>query len=170
MSTSPGKLIFLDPLSNTNTLSSQLMQHTGSTYNARDFYSDHLGPDASCTSSGILVHRESGQRLFVPIKAYAGQKNDLDTLTELVRIDRFENGVGGYQWGDTNGPDGHYGGMKLDALVDMGLALRTGGKRPNGLGGVWPEVQVTDLGREVIGAYKDWKNERTPSSDQNNER
>lgn len=169
MSQAPNTLIFLDPLSNDNTLSQQLNKHTGSGYNARDFYSEHLGSDRSPTSSGILVHKKTGQRLFSPIKAYPGQKNDLDTLKELVRIERFEGGVGGYQWGDYRNADGDFGGNKLDALEEMGLAERTGGTRPSGLGGVWPEVRVTDKGREVIQAYMEWSKNRAVSNDNNND-
>jgi hypothetical protein len=165
MSKSLSNLIFLDPLSKDNNLSKQLKEHTGSSFSAKDFYSEHLGPDANCTPAGVLVHKESGTRLFAPFKGYKGQKNDLETLTELVRIERFEGGVGGYQWGDYRIADGNFGGSKLDKLEEMGLARRTGKSRPSGMGGSWPEVEVTDLGREVIQAYVEWSKEKAPSKD-----
>lgn len=169
MNQTPSPVIFLDPLNKNNTLSDQLMKHTGSPFSTKDFYSEHLGEFGNTTPAGVLVHRESGMRLFVPIKAYPGQENDLETLTELVRIERFCGGTSGYQWGNTRHKDGNYGGNKLDALEEMGLAVRTGGKHPNGLGGTWPEVEVTQRGHEVIKAYIEWNKNRAHENENNNE-
>jgi hypothetical protein len=76
-------------------------------------------------------------------------------LDELARIFRHEGGKGGYAWGDTRGSDGNRGAETLTHLVLLGLARRTGGDRPNQLGGSWPEVELTSAGmRAVIASGK----------------
>lgn len=67
-------------------------------------------------------------------------------LTELGRIFRFGNSCDGYQWGDTRGGDGNYGAETLACLTLLGYARRSGANVPNGLGGSWPEVEVTPNG------------------------
>lgn len=67
-------------------------------------------------------------------------------LSEMARIFRFANGKDGYQWGDTRGGDGNYGAETLACLCLLGYVRRTGGYSKNGLGGVWPEVEVTPAG------------------------
>jgi len=67
-------------------------------------------------------------------------------LTELSRIFRFGNGRDGFQWGDTRRAEGNYGAETLACLTLMGYARRTGGDVRNGLGGTWPEVEVTPAG------------------------
>lgn len=67
-------------------------------------------------------------------------------LTELSRIFRFGNGRDGFQWGDTRRADGNYGAETLACLTLMGYARRTGNDVSNGLGGTWPEVEITPAG------------------------
>lgn len=67
-------------------------------------------------------------------------------LTELSRIFRFGNGRDGFQWGDTRRTEGNYGAETLACLTLKGYARRTGNSVSNGLGGGWPEVEVTPAG------------------------
>lgn len=75
----------------------------------------------------------------------------LPELGELARIALYgENATGGYQWGDTKGPDGGFGHETLSSLVQQGWAARTGREVKNQLGGVWPEVKVTPAGIQML--------------------
>jgi hypothetical protein len=145
----------ITPLTSKNTLSSQLMKLTGSGYNTNDFHSDH--DPSKLTAAGVIVKKDTGDRFFVPFKVSTKQNNDMDCVRELYRITRFSpDAVGGYQWGDTPGPDGNFGKETLDKLIEFGLASRTGGSSINQLGGTWPEVRVTELGLQVSKGYAEW--------------
>jgi hypothetical protein len=149
------KVKFLTPLTPKNTLSSQLMKLTGSTYNSNDFHSYH--DPASLTAAGVIVNNETGDRFFVPFKVSPKQHNDMDCVRDISRIAHIsQEAVGGYQWGDTPGPDGNFGKETLDKLIEFGLASRTGGRSANLLGGTWPEVRVTELGLQVSKGYAEW--------------
>lgn len=67
-------------------------------------------------------------------------------LMELARIFRFASGHDGYQWGDTRGDEGGFNAETLACLALLGYARRTGNDVPNGLGGTWPEIEVTPAG------------------------
>ena len=149
------KVKFIEPISKHNTLSSQLKKATNNEFSAKSFFSAH-NPDGSPTPAGILTHKESGQSFFVPFSVDKNQAG-LDCIKELARIVQNEQGVGGYQWGDTSGPDGNFGRETLDQLEVFGLVKRTGGRVNNQLGGVWPEVEVTEAGRAVVAGYLDWR-------------
>lgn len=157
------KITFIQPPSNYKPLSTLLKEASGSPYSSQQFHSEHA--PSSLTSAGVLVHKETGNRFFVPFVVDPNQKRGTECLLELARIDAFNDGVGGYQWGGTSGEDGNYGRETLDKLVEFGLAERTGGYVPNALGGVWPEVRVTDVGRDVISGFRDWVVQRHPSQE-----
>lgn len=155
------KVTFLSPLTTKNPLSTQLMRETGETYNSRDFYSYH--DPSKLVAAGVIVNRSTGARFFVPFKPSVSSR-DLDCIKEIARIvQHSKDGVGAYQWGDTSGPDGGYGKETLDSLIEFGLAERTGRNVPNQLGGAWPEVKVTALGKQVSQGYADWVRDRFSS-------
>lgn len=131
-----------------NTLSKQLKNLTGDEFSAQKFYSAH--DPSTATPAGVLVHKETGKQFFVPFVADPKEDDTERCLRELRRIVLFEGGCGGYQWGDTRNADGNFGGNRLDKLEEFGLVERTGRSVQNQLGGSWPEVQVTDLGKQVI--------------------
>jgi len=73
------------------------------------------------------------------------------TLWELARIfATTKDGIGGYQWGDTKGPDGNFGAETLQRFITMGYAVKTGRDVRNQLGGTWPEISVTPAGARAI--------------------
>lgn len=139
----------LNALNNhTDTLSAQLSRLTGDSFSSINFHSLH--DPSSATSAGVLVHKKTGKQFFVPFKAHPAEDGDDRCLEELKRIALFEEGCGGYQWGDYRNADGNFGGTRLDMLEEFGLAERTGKSSPSGMGGSWPEVKVTELGRQVL--------------------
>ncbi|MDH0342132.1 hypothetical protein [Chromobacterium haemolyticum] len=86
-----------------------------------------------------------------PIRQLLRGTTTAPDLRELARIFRHtSHGREGYQWGNTLGNDGDYGGEKLAQLVLLGYAKRTGRDVPNQMGGVWPEVKVTPAGARAI--------------------
>lgn len=85
-----------------------------------------------------------------PVRQVIRHASGAPDLAELSRIFRFGNGRDGFQWGDTRGADGNYGAETLAALTLMGYARRTGENVANGLGGSWPEVEVTPAGMQAL--------------------
>lgn len=59
----PESIIHLECL-NSCSLSSQLRQYTGDSYNVHDFHNED--DESNLTAGGIIVHRETKQRFFVP--------------------------------------------------------------------------------------------------------
>lgn len=145
-------MYFIDPLDTKNTLSKQLKELTGDQYSSVAFHSAH--DPSSVTAAGVLVHKETGKQIFVPFKADPKEDGEDRCIEELKRIAIFEEGCGGYQWGDWRNADGNFGGTRLDMLEEFGLAERTGKSARNNMGGSWPEVRVTELGMEVIEAER----------------
>lgn len=145
-------MYFLDPIDTDNTVSKQLKKITGDHYSSLAFYSAH--DPSQTTSAGVLVHRKTGKEIFLPFKADPKEDGENRCIEELKRIALFENGCGGYQWGDWRNADGNFGGTRLDKLEEFGLAERTGKSARNNMGGSWPEVRVTDLGMQVIEAER----------------
>lgn len=145
-------MYFIDPLDTKNTLSKQLREITGDQFSSVAFHSAH--DPSSATSAGVLVHKETGKQIFVPFKADPKEDGEDRCIEELKRIVLFEEGCGGYQWGDCRNADGNFGGTRLDMLEEFGLAERTGRSVPNSMGGSWPEVRVTELGMEVVEAQR----------------
>jgi hypothetical protein len=86
----------------------------------------------------------------LPLRTVLRLSSTKPNLAELGRIFRFGNGCDGYQWGDTQGSDGNYGAEVLASLVILGYARRTGASVANGLGGSWPEVEVTAAGVRAL--------------------
>lgn len=77
--------------------------------------------------------------------------NQVDDMQELARIFLTTTaGRGGFECGDTAGPEGGFGREKLQRCIDAGFAMRTGRDVPNQLGGSWPEVSVTAAGALAI--------------------
>lgn len=81
-----------------------------------------------------------------PVRDVIKSPSSKPDLSELRRILLFDDGKGGYQWGDTRGDEGNYGAETLATLVLLGYVNRTGGDVRNELGGSWPEVEITSKG------------------------
>jgi len=159
-------ITFLNPVdTKSNTVSGHLNRLSGDGFSSQAFHSVHK-PD-SLTSAGVIEHKETGRRFFVPFKVHPRQEgpvrsDEMRCIGELARIQKYSEGVGGYDWGNTPGPDGNFGKENLDKLVELGLAERTGGDSKNNMGGVWPEVRVTELGASACKAYRRWQRDQSP--------
>lgn len=139
-------LLFLDPPSNENPLSSQLEYLTGDTYSTQNFRSVH--DPKGLTASGVIENIDTGMRYVIPVLAHPEQKDPLACIKKLNGLAALRGGIGVFDHGDVPGPEHNYAKESLEALESLGLVERRGSDPSELL------VQVTDLGQDACSAFR----------------